>query len=490
MMQSVVGGAASTAALQVESPWQQLLKHLRSSSQGHGSSSVALPRLILHVDVNRTLIQIDPAGGKSLSDILNTNLTGICYGDVERDSHGDGTATQPPAQTKPRWVPRAGPLDADSLKTPPRLSFGDFVDQVLVPKPAEELKSLPAAEAEARWKQITAARRSLKNVFTNPGNPGEQWRPEWEKMLRALKKPSGTGDWYVIPSFWNMVNALSDAEWPFTVVFRTFGSDLPEIIEEWEHFVGAKLEVLPRGPLLKQLAETYAAKRELEEQEFQRRKSGEADTSVRSEEQVFRASLVPTGSVYRNHSGTFLQWGPTKAPKLSAGSDQVPAGYKAVSAVQLYHAITEAASALTEANGIHVVGLVDFYPWWSAHQEHPSAGKVFPLLSESSLQGSKGGPEHTPQEGQLPFQVFFDDNIFWPPEEESIVDIRCAVEDRFISDIAVQRSYLVKVEPYEAILDPDYFLNGMAHCVMQQNHRRQLFGLSAPLGNGTHCQGK
>ena len=36
--------------------------------------------VILHVDLNRTIIQVDAAGGKSLKDILNNNLSTACVG--------------------------------------------------------------------------------------------------------------------------------------------------------------------------------------------------------------------------------------------------------------------------------------------------------------------------------------------------------------------------------------------------------------------------
>jgi len=42
------------------------------------------PFLILHVDVNKTIVPTDIAGGKSLSDVLNNVIAECCWGTVDR----------------------------------------------------------------------------------------------------------------------------------------------------------------------------------------------------------------------------------------------------------------------------------------------------------------------------------------------------------------------------------------------------------------------
>ncbi|CAN0029973.1 unnamed protein product, partial [Sphacelaria rigidula] len=44
--------------------------------------------LVLHFDLNKTLIMLDPAGGKSQKQVLNEVLSEICWGCVETDRKG------------------------------------------------------------------------------------------------------------------------------------------------------------------------------------------------------------------------------------------------------------------------------------------------------------------------------------------------------------------------------------------------------------------
>ncbi len=41
-------------------------------------------RLVLHFDVNKTLVMTDPAGSKTLEDTINDILSETCYGTIEQ----------------------------------------------------------------------------------------------------------------------------------------------------------------------------------------------------------------------------------------------------------------------------------------------------------------------------------------------------------------------------------------------------------------------
>ena len=389
-------------------------------------------RIVLHMDVNRTLIQIDPAGGKSMADVLNNNLSAVCYGVLSTSNQWKAVIGPEPTSEQQELIAKIEDSLSSTVDGTRYITYDDFIDEVLVPTPHEEMAALRGREASDRWDQVAEARRHYKNAFSDPGHPGEEFRVYWEKLRTAMKRPSGQGDWYVLPSFWSMVNSLSEADWPFSVVIRTFGKDLPEIQEEWRRFVLGELEVKPSGPILKELAEAYRAS---------------ADTPL--------SSLVPTGSVYRCKTGTFMKWGPAKAPAQLDDETQVPEGYAPVSTEELYRQLTAAPDAGKPA--LKVFGVVDFYPWWSANSEAGAAGKVFPIRIP-----------RPPSDTNHPYQVFFDDNIFYPPETETIVDIRSVETNQFIQDETVQRAFLAAVAPYQAITNIDYFTDQLVERVLAQ----------------------
>jgi hypothetical protein len=110
------------------------------------------------------------------------------------------------------------------------------------------------------------------------------------------------------------------------------------------------------------------------------------------------------------------------------------------------------------AGGVETVGVRDYYPWWAAHAEHQTAGKVFPISTAAAKE------EH---------HVLFDDNVHYEDSQgHSIIDLRDATdaagEAAEIVREAEQRVYMVRVDPHGAITDRDYFVAELAKCVRAQ----------------------
>lgn len=242
-----------------------------------------LPRrpIVLHFDLNRTIIQVDLAGGKTLKDILNNNLASCV--------HGISTAlpTSPVAERdKPIWRPCTDP-DGKRLEKPPAsfsssavasvnnhsnsggrsasfppffftkeqidaaekskhlMTYDEFVDEVVAPKP-KEMDSLPKEEALKLWGTVTAKRRALKNTFTDAGQPGEIFsNPFFTEMEQRMLKPktasSRPGEThFVIPAFFVMVETLWELRWPFRIVFRTFGHELKLVLDDVEKILSER----------------------------------------------------------------------------------------------------------------------------------------------------------------------------------------------------------------------------------------------------------
>lgn len=368
--------------------------------------------VLLHFDINRTIIQVDPAGGKSLVDILNNNIATESLGRVV-----DGA-----------WKIVRGPADAaDAAEARELVSYDDFVDSQF-PKP-EGMDRMAPQDARALWADVSEKRRYLKKVFTAPGQPGEAFRPLVDRQLAQLRLPGAPDAYYhIIPAFFRTVNDLVDADVNFNIVFRTFGVDLVTVLDDWRRFASGQ-HVYPCSERVK-------------------KRFGGIDPI--------------TAALYRDSSGMFCTAGAARAAPLAPTSSIVPT-LEYLTALPGYGDTRTASHddllALVQKGG--VLGLVDFYPWWAAHGESASAGKVFPV--------------HVAPSADTPYQVFFDDNAF-PGDEHSIVDLRSVESGAAITDPVLHELYTHKVRPLQAVTSDDYFLAVLEDKLQQQRILRQAQG--------------
>eukprot|EP00755_Sulcionema_specki_P030654 Sspe_Gene.18629::Locus_6718_Transcript_1_1_Confidence_1.000_Length_1158::g.18629::m.18629 len=173
------------------------------------------PELVLHMDVNKTLVMADPAAGVSHDGMINSILSESCWGTVPPDVLKEAEAVPPEDRMRfaSHWTYKEGPCE--NQPAPDTVTFADYVERVL---------KLP-------WKEYKA----LKTAFTDKGAPGEQVAGFYQRLQGALE-----GEMKIFPSFYNMVKILADEGRSFRIVFRTFGIDLPHIIKEWNAFCQGK----------------------------------------------------------------------------------------------------------------------------------------------------------------------------------------------------------------------------------------------------------
>ncbi|EPY26776.1 hypothetical protein AGDE_11097 [Angomonas deanei] len=187
-------------------------------------------------------------------------------------------------------------------------------------------------------------------------------------------------------SFFHFINTLSELEWPFTLIFRTFGSDLPFILKEWKEFVTGVHDCKPRGKILEQIKANY---------------------------------VEPlTGCIYRDKESLYLCLGvcvSAIAAKIEEGDTEevILAKLRALPGCTevrqiSFHSLSRELLQYYQASN-NVGGLVDYYPCWAQAAEGRCGGKVFPVQLT--------GADH--------YTVFYDDNIFIG-DEKSIVDLRDA----------------------------------------------------------------
>lgn len=147
------------------------------------------PHLMLYLDVNKTLIASDEAGGKSVEDVLNALLA---------------------EKFRFRW-------DA-SLRSP--LSYDVYVKTVLLPGPNHDL-------------ELKKQRKALLTRFVESLREQEHpLYPEVFSIYQTALSKLQNGNGRVFPSFYHLVNYLDQTEISYTLILRSFGTEVYEIAAE------------------------------------------------------------------------------------------------------------------------------------------------------------------------------------------------------------------------------------------------------------------
>ncbi|EPY28058.1 hypothetical protein STCU_05322 [Strigomonas culicis] len=345
-----------------------------------------------------------------MEDVLNSNAAANVFGCI--DPSGGWRALHGPSEARPAHV------DGEVL------TYEDYVDRVHC-EPAG-MQQLPKVERDALWKKISGARRAASRKFTFPGEAGEKYAYLVEEQRKCLTIKEGAAPTYysIIPSFFHFINTLSELHWPFTLIFRTFGSDLDSVLKEWKQFVDGDHICKSKGTVLEELRKNY---------------------------------IDPaTGCVYRDARHLYLCLGPsvsatTRSSALTHMEDATPdAIEKELYLVEGCQSVRQ--TSFKELNELllafyrtsnNIGGLVDYYPCWAQGAERRSGGKVFPVES-------KGSQDH--------YYVFFDDNIFIS-DEKSIVDLRDIRSGESLLGEKVELPFCVHVNAYKAIVEETYFLD-------------------------------
>ncbi|KDO28550.1 hypothetical protein SPRG_06408 [Saprolegnia parasitica CBS 223.65] len=366
-----------------------------------------MKKLVLHFDLNRTIVMSDVAGGRSMENTLNYLLSECTYGRVDGNE----------------WVcvSKEPSLAAPS---PSLVTYKKFVDQLY---PYNSMASGAMEDVKAFNKSQKKQRTALQSAFTS--GPGLPIASSYTHVLDCLHFPEGAlrdaakeaaksldesglkeawsaGRYYLLPSFLHflhyMAETTSDAV-ELSVVFRTFGEDITEVAKE--------LELLCNGQHPLFLGKTLPDSMRL---------------------------LPPYATFYRSGfeaEGTTLAVNTLTKVPFKAGT--TPASFTPA----LVHGFRDIQATLeaTLAKGRRVTAMRDYWEWWSAHAEHAEYGKLLLV---------------TPGDG--PATVFFDDHI--EATEAHIVDVRDAATGQVVDFDVAKDTYLKRVEPYYAITDPQYYI--------------------------------
>ncbi|KAK9905768.1 hypothetical protein WJX75_005992 [Coccomyxa subellipsoidea] len=401
-------------------------KYVSKGEDGRGlyeENIVVKARLILHFDINKTVLMSDKAQGANTDHMVNVLLSECAWGRLEPG---------------PKWVP-VGRLATDRPSNDPQLmTYRSYLDSFLLPF---RVGSGPEVEQDnSRAKHL---RQSHKRKFTEPGEPGEMFRGVYEQLKAALALPCetraavdsssksqylfGGGARHILPSFFNLLKHLQAQKRDFSIIFRTFGADILEVVDEMNMFATGQHPCYPEVRM---------------------------DGSDGSATDLRMSLPESTGAFVRTTArpdGTVLLEGASEAvlkeSELSRETLQRSADAGEGRLLTDFSAMHSAIMAKT-SRGNRAYAFRDYYPFWKSRNERSRAGKLL-LLDPAD---------------QDVIQIFFDDNIGHGAAH--IVDVRNAATGEGLAFQDVVGRHIVKVEPLNAILDPQYFVRAVHGCVL------------------------
>jgi hypothetical protein len=146
-------------------------------------------RLLLHFDINRTLIATDKVSRKSQEDILNEAIADKVYD---------------------RWD--------DSIDDP--ISYSDYVKHHICPD-KERNPAVKNKQKELLSKTLTVLEERNHPLYRDV-------LQVYERSLEVLKSQKNT----IFSSFFKLLDYLDQKKISYTLILRSFGPDAPEIGEE------------------------------------------------------------------------------------------------------------------------------------------------------------------------------------------------------------------------------------------------------------------
>ncbi|KAG5179355.1 hypothetical protein JKP88DRAFT_327238 [Tribonema minus] len=204
---------------------------------------MANQKLTIILDINKTIVMADPAGGQTEDDVCNSVLSEVACGRIDDTSD------------PPRWHWAGGAVcPRHELADPTLVSYADFVHARYADTPLVGME-----ENQLR----KAARRRLKCRFTEPGMAGEGLRGAYTAMQRALRLPRGArahpaaaaagladrATYFIVPAYFDLITTLARCGANFNIQFASFGTDLPRVAREHDAYC-AGAHPLSHGPRL------------------------------------------------------------------------------------------------------------------------------------------------------------------------------------------------------------------------------------------------
>lgn len=179
-----------TEQVQVDSARILLTKAGSKRRSPRPPAPVQRRRLVLNMDINKTVIMTDAVTGKTSDNVVNAELANAAWG-----KEVDGKWVLSVA--KPSVFPPRDPAEPDEYQYNSRASRGSERS-----KGSKESSFISYSNWLAtQYPKDKKKRAGLNNIFTHPGQPGESFAPFAAKMKSELVLPNGSDCFLIRPFF-------------------------------------------------------------------------------------------------------------------------------------------------------------------------------------------------------------------------------------------------------------------------------------------------
>ncbi|GMI40960.1 hypothetical protein TrCOL_g10156 [Triparma columacea] len=183
--------------------------------------------ITLHFDVNETLILSDSAGGDTYEDTVNKVITKAIEVFVDPNTSSTTILPSPPSSSP---SPTPTPLN---LNSPP------IIQSFLLPPNHTTYYRSPLKPTVPTF-LTTPLGSSFKSLHTTLES-SMLAPPHTPPSLSRPHPTSGIKTHYILPSFFKLLSHLSKTRRSHSVIIRTFGDDVEEIIQALKDFSSGKM---------------------------------------------------------------------------------------------------------------------------------------------------------------------------------------------------------------------------------------------------------
>jgi len=376
------------------------------------------PPLLLHFDVNKTLILTDSIDAKTQEDGIRETIAELFWGWSRREAQewtwlGDPNTIhlQPP--------------EVETIAGSELLTYYDFCRKV-----TKDKKELKAMARSFRLAGSENARMQMESLFYNVTR--RMQLPEDVQKTKAAEDVGLRGtSIMMLPAVFVLTAELARSGRPFAVMFRSFGQDHEKIKEEWNGFCTMQ------HPLFSHLLDGIGPL------------DGTGlgpDRRLHNIHTLYRDSDGPVLALSTFTNGPeempWDQWARTK-PRPEVDTRNGRAYFRDVLKAKALSGVQEVQKWFEDQLlQQSTAGIKDDWSWWYWQGQVSNAGKVFYEIRNTK-------------------QLFFDDNV--ELDDARIVDCRDLNGAPVPKEHAL-RHLIQKVSPVEAVIDDDYFLRALERC--------------------------
>lgn len=381
--------------------------------------------LLLHLDVNKTIIHTDDTQSKDDDD-------GLCEGTGElfwgRTCQQDGRMTWRWTRAAPSCLPNEDDVreGAGTLT-----SYVHYVRKIVADKKAqkEALRAFTLAGDDETRQEMNELLRTTQECMQLP--------PEYVDNAATAAAGIFGRRYNAFPSLFHLAAGLQRSGRRFSILFRSFGSDHAKVQTEWNAFCEL------RHPIFSRLLEDVGP--------MDGSVPGVPDRRMHSIHTLYSDAAGPVLILDSFTNGPedapWDLWARTK-PRPEADTRDGRRFVREVLRAQTVEGVVGVQEWMCQHLASEgTAGIKDDWAWWTYHQQVGEFGKLMTLIP--------GPPTR---------QLFLDDNI--DINEPMIVDCRDVDGSPMPADQTTggANAICIKVNPIEAILDVNYFLNKVS-CV-------------------------